>query len=102
MRLTRSPALALAATGWNSQSASGSNHRKSITLPYIRRTFRLATALIALGWLGLMVYIWFWSRPHWGVGWALVGTINLTIAAVLAFGIIWLLKRALRRFADPS
>jgi hypothetical protein len=59
-------------------------------------------ALIVLGWLGLMAYVWVWTRSDWGTGWALVGTVNITVAAMRALGIVWLLKLALGHFTNPS
>src|ERR687884_94133 len=73
-----------------------------ITLRRIRSAFKVATVLIGVGWLALMVYIWAWTLPQWGVGWALVGTMNITFAALLALAFVWLLERTLRRFAKPS
>ncbi|TML06923.1 MAG: hypothetical protein E6F94_02130 [Actinobacteria bacterium] len=56
--------------------------------------------LVFLTWLGLMAYVWLWSRPQWGWGWALVGTINLTALALLALVVTWLITRAIRRFTS--
>ncbi|HEU5216247.1 MAG TPA: hypothetical protein VFU30_11975 [Gaiellaceae bacterium] len=49
----------------------------------------LAAVLVLLGWLGLLAYVWIWTRRHWGVGWALVGSINVTLTALLALVVIW-------------
>jgi hypothetical protein len=61
------------------------------------RGLRLAVALVCLGWLGLMAYVWIWTRADWGVGWALVGTINITVVAVLALLLVWLIAAVGRR-----
>ncbi|MFL5960292.1 MAG: hypothetical protein ACJ75G_08525 [Gaiellaceae bacterium] len=62
------------------------------------RGTRLAAAVVLLGWVGLLLYVWVWSRRDWGVGWALVGTVNFTLAALLALLLIWLGGRIVRRF----
>ena len=62
------------------------------------RGTRLASAVVLLGWLGLLAYVWIWSRRDWGVGWAFVGTINFTLAALLALLLIWAGGRLIRRF----
>jgi hypothetical protein len=61
------------------------------------RGTRLAVAVVFGGWLGLLAYVWLWSRRDWGVGWALVGTINFTIAGVIALLAIWVVGRIGRR-----
>ena len=53
----------------------------------------IAATLVFLTWLGLMAYVWLWSRPQWGWGWALVGTINMTALALLALFLVWVLTR---------
>jgi hypothetical protein len=63
---------------------------------------RLATAVVLVGWLGLLGYVWIWSRRDWGVGWALVGTINFTAAALLALLVIWAVARLSKRSRRPS
>jgi hypothetical protein len=55
---------------------------------------QLAYIVVLLAWLGLMLYVWLWSRVDWGVGWALAGTINLTFVALFALFLIWLIGRA--------
>jgi ABC-type uncharacterized transport system permease subunit len=74
----------------------------------VRGVDRLRAALyglIVLGWLGLVAYVWV-TQGSWGVGWQLVGTINFTIAAVLALMVVWLgsriIRRCANRFAKPS
>jgi hypothetical protein len=57
-------------------------------------------ALIVFGWLGLMAYVWLWDRSNWGWGWAIVGTIYLTALALPALGIVWLISRVIRGFAN--
>jgi hypothetical protein len=49
-----------------------------------RRVSALTASLIVLVWLCLMAYVWLWSRPEWGLGWALVGTVNFTARLGLA------------------
>jgi hypothetical protein len=63
----------------------------------MRRVPLLASALVLLAWLGLMAYVWLRSRPDWGWGWALVGTVNLTTLALLLLAVIWLITRAVSR-----
>ena len=71
------------------------------TVPSIRRLPALSFTLVFLTWLGLMAYLWLWSRPQWGWGWALIlGTINLTALALLALVVTWLITRAIRRFTS--
>jgi hypothetical protein len=68
----------------------------------MRRIARLPAALyslIVLVWLGLVAYVWL-TQSSWGVGWQLAGTINFTVAAVLAVILVWLVSRAGRRLAD--
>lgn len=57
--------------------------------------------LIVLGWLALVAYVWV-TQGSWGVGWQVVGTINFTVAAVLAVMVVWLGRRVIRRFVKPS
>ena len=57
------------------------------------RGARLAAAVVLGCWLGLMAYLWFWSEPEWGVGWALFGTLTFTILALLVLLAIWLRPR---------
>jgi len=70
--------------------------------PSIRRAPVFAAAVVFLTWLGLMAYVWLWSRPEWGWGWALVGTINLTTLALVALVTILLVTRVIRHFASRS
>jgi hypothetical protein len=68
----------------------------------VRGITRLPAALyglIVLGWLGLVAYVWV-TQGSWGVGWQLVGTINFTVAAVLALMVVWLGSRVIRRFVN--
>ena len=58
---------------------------------------RVASIVIFVGWLGLLAYVWLWSRPRWGVGWALVGTFNLTVAALVAWVLVRVSGRLVRR-----
>jgi hypothetical protein len=58
---------------------------------------RLAAALICLGWIGLIAYVWIWSRADWGVGWTLVGTVNLTILALLALLLVRVVSTGARK-----
>ena len=66
------------------------------------RGTRLAAAMLFLGWLGLLGYVWIRSRREWGVGWALVGTLNITVAALLALLLIWGVARFRKRPDPPS
>jgi hypothetical protein len=56
----------------------------------------LAVAAVLLAWLGLMIYVWIWTRRDWGSGWALVGTVNVTFAALLALLVIWVVTSLVR------
>jgi membrane protein implicated in regulation of membrane protease activity len=57
--------------------------------------------LIVLSWLGLLAYVWV-TQGSWGLGWQLVGTINVTAAAALAVALVWLGSRVIGRFTKPS
>jgi hypothetical protein len=48
-----------------------------------------------------MAYVWLWSRPEWGLGWAIVGTVNLTLLALLALVAVWLMRGLIRRIELP-
>jgi hypothetical protein len=51
-------------------------------------------ALLGVAYLALLAYIWFDALSNgWGWGWALVGTINATVAALLILGLVWLVLR---------
>jgi hypothetical protein len=65
----------------------------------ISRLGAVLYALIVLGWLCLVAYVWI-TQGSWGVGWQLLGTINFTVAAVLAVTVVWLGSRFVRRFAQ--
>lgn len=67
----------------------------------IRRLPSLLYVLIIFAWLGLIAYLWL-GGDSWGYGWHIVGTINLTTAALLALGVVWLGSRVARRFANRS
>jgi hypothetical protein len=49
-----------------------------------------------------MAYVWLWSRPEWGLGWAIVGTVNLTLLALLALVAVWLMRGLIRRFGNRN
>ena len=52
----------------------------------------------AVAYLGLLAYIWFDALSNgWGWGWALFGTFNVTVAALVLLGLGWLVARILRR-----
>ena len=52
----------------------------------------------AVACLGLLAYIWFDALSNgWGWGWALFGTFNITVAALVLLGLGWLVARILRR-----
>jgi hypothetical protein len=82
--------------------------RRSDCAPGIRRLPNLLYALILLSWLGLVVYVWM-TQGSWGYGWQIVGTMNFTVAALLALLVVWAGNRAAvwvssrvaRRFAKP-
>ena len=57
--------------------------------------------LIVLGWLSMIAYVWL-TQGSWGVGWQFLGTINFTVAAVLAVMVVWLGSRVVRRFGKSS
>jgi hypothetical protein len=47
---------------------------------------------------GLLAYIWFDALSNgWGWGWALFGTFNVTVAALVLLGLGWLVARILTR-----
>jgi len=51
-----------------------------------------------VAYLGLVAYIWFDALSNgWGWGWALFGTFNITIAALVLLGLGWLVTRILAR-----
>jgi hypothetical protein len=51
-------------------------------------------ALLGIAYLALLAYIWFDALSNgWAWGWALVGTVNLTVAALLILGLVWLVRR---------
>ena len=55
-------------------------------------------ALLGLAYLGFLAYICFDTISNgWGWGWALVGTLNLTAAALALLGLTWLVERIARR-----
>ena len=55
-------------------------------------------ALPGVVFFALLAYIWFDALSNgWGWGWALFGTFNLTVAALLILGLVWLLVRIVRR-----
>ena len=55
-------------------------------------------ALLAVAYLGLLAFIWFDALSNgWGWGWALVGTLNITVASLLVLGLVWLVARIFRR-----
>jgi hypothetical protein len=62
----------------------------------------VAVAAVFVAWLGLMIYVWVWTRRDWGSGWALVGTVNITIAALLALLLIWAVTVLVRVAARAS
>jgi hypothetical protein len=68
----------------------------------IRRAIRLLILLVCVAWLGLLAYVWIWTRRDWGWGWALVGTINITEAAVLILVVVWLASALMRRFGNRT
>ena len=52
----------------------------------------------AVAYLGLLAYIWFDALSNgWGWGWALFGTFNITVAALVLLGLGWLVARIVRR-----
>ena len=54
--------------------------------------------LLSLAYLGLLAYIWFDAISNgWGWGWALFGTLNVTVASLVLAGIAWLVARVARR-----
>ena len=54
--------------------------------------------LLSLAYLGLLAYIWFDAISNgWGWGWALFGTLNVTVAALALLGLTWLVARVARR-----
>jgi carbon starvation protein CstA len=54
--------------------------------------------LLSLAYLGLLAYIWFDAVSNgWGWGWALFGTLNVTVAALALLGLTWLVARVVRR-----
>jgi hypothetical protein len=63
---------------------------------------RLAVTVVLLCWLGVLAYVWIWTRRDWGAGWALVGTVNITIAALGALGLIWVVSRLVGRLTRRS
>ena len=54
--------------------------------------------LLSLAYLGLLAYIWFDAISNgWGWAWALLGTLNVTVAALALLGLTWLVARVARR-----
>jgi len=49
----------------------------------------------------LLAYVWL-TQGSWGYGWQIVGTVNFTIAALLALLVVWVGSRVARRFANRS
>lgn len=50
--------------------------------------------VLGVGYLALLGYIWYDALSNgWAWGWALVGTINATVAALLVLGFTWLVHR---------
>jgi len=55
-------------------------------------------ALLWVAYFGLLAYIWFDALSNgWGWGWALFGTFNVTLAAILLLGLAWLVVVIVRR-----
>lgn len=61
------------------------------------RVPRLAV-LGGLAYVGLLAYIWYDALSNgWGWGWALFGTFNITVAALVLLGLAWLVARIAAR-----
>jgi hypothetical protein len=61
------------------------------------RVPRLAL-LGGMAYLGLLAYIWFDALSNgWGWPWAIVGTLDITVAALILLGLAWLVARFVRR-----
>jgi hypothetical protein len=60
---------------------------------------RVPLALLGgVAYLGLLAYIWLDALSNgWGWGWALFGTFNVTVAALVLLGLGWLVARILTR-----
>jgi len=55
-------------------------------------------ALLGVAYLGLLAYVWFDALSNgWGWGWALFGTLNITLAALLLLGLVRLVIRIVTR-----
>jgi len=58
----------------------------------------LRFALLGITYFGLLAYIWVDALSNgWGWGWAVFGTLNVTVAGLLLLGLAWLVARIVRR-----